>query len=43
MTEYVENLIVGSGFGGSVAAFRLAEADRKVCLQRTDIAGHRQS
>jgi len=32
MTEYVENLIVGSGFGGSVAAFRLAEADRKVCL-----------
>lgn len=26
MTDYVENLVVGSGFGGSVAAFRLAEA-----------------
>jgi cholesterol oxidase len=36
--EYVDNVVVGSGFGGSVAAFRLAEADSegkegmKVCL-----------
>ncbi|HEX5532428.1 MAG TPA: GMC family oxidoreductase [Actinomycetales bacterium] len=30
--EYVENVVVGSGFGGSVAAFRLAEAGREVCV-----------
>ncbi|MBE8517404.1 GMC family oxidoreductase [Amycolatopsis sp. H6(2020)] len=28
MDEYVENIVVGSGFGGSVAAYRLASAGR---------------
>jgi cholesterol oxidase len=31
-TEHVEAVVVGSGFGGSVAAYRLAEAGRSVVL-----------
>jgi len=30
--EYADAVVVGSGFGGSVSAFRLAEADRSVVL-----------
>jgi cholesterol oxidase len=30
--EHFEAVIVGSGFGGSVTAYRLAEAGRRVCL-----------
>lgn len=30
--EHVDAVVVGSGFGGSVAALRLAEADRRVVL-----------
>ncbi|MBB3084380.1 GMC oxidoreductase [Geodermatophilus sabuli] len=31
-TEFVENVVVGSGFGGSVATYRLAAAGRPVLL-----------
>lgn len=30
--EHFDAIVVGSGFGGSVAAYRLAEAGRSVCL-----------
>jgi cholesterol oxidase len=30
--EHFEAVVVGSGFGGSVTAFRLAEAGKRVCL-----------
>ena len=32
MTEYFDAVIIGSGFGGAVMAFRLAEAGMRVCL-----------
>jgi cholesterol oxidase len=32
MGEHFEVVVVGSGFGGSVMTYRLAEADRSVCL-----------
>jgi cholesterol oxidase len=32
MTEHFEAVIIGSGFGGSVITYRLAEAGLKVCL-----------
>src|ERR1051325_4879247 len=32
MTEHVDAVVVGSGFGGSVSAYRLAEAGRSVVL-----------
>ncbi len=32
MTEHFDAIIVGSGFGGSVTAYRLAEAGKNVCL-----------
>ena len=32
MSEHFDAVIVGSGFGGSVMACRLAEASQKVCL-----------
>src|SRR4051794_34271938 len=32
LVEYIENVVVGSGFGGSVAAYRLAAAGRPVCV-----------
>lgn len=32
MTEHFDAIVVGSGFGGSVTAYRLAEAGKKVCL-----------
>ena len=32
MTEHFDSIIVGSGFGGSVSALRLAEAGLRVCL-----------
>src|SRR3712207_4253786 len=32
MSEHFDAVVVGSGFGGSVAAARLAEADRSVCV-----------
>ena len=31
-TEHVETVVVGSGFGGSVTAYRLASSGRKVCV-----------
>jgi cholesterol oxidase len=31
-TEHFEAVVVGSGFGGSVTAFRLADAGKRVCL-----------
>jgi cholesterol oxidase len=31
-TDHFEAVIVGSGFGGSVTAYRLAEAGKRVCL-----------
>ena len=31
-TEHFDAVVVGSGFGGSVMAYRLAEAKRRVCL-----------
>lgn len=31
-TEHFETIVVGSGFGGSVTAYRLAEAGRSVCV-----------
>ncbi|MBX6768048.1 MAG: FAD-binding protein, partial [Actinomadura rubrobrunea] len=30
--EHVDTVVVGSGFGGSVAAYRMAEAGRSVVL-----------
>ena len=30
--DHFEAVIVGSGFGGSVTAYRLAEAGKRVCL-----------
>jgi cholesterol oxidase len=30
--EHFDAVVVGSGFGGSVTAFRLAEAGMRVCL-----------
>ena len=30
--EHFEAVVVGSGFGGSVTAFRLADAGKRVCL-----------
>ena len=32
MDEHFDAVIIGSGFGGSVSALRLAEAGRSVCL-----------
>ena len=32
MTEHFDAIVVGSGFGGSVGTFRLAEAGKRVCL-----------
>jgi cholesterol oxidase len=32
MTEHFDAVIIGSGFGGSVMAYRLADAGRRVCL-----------
>ncbi len=32
MTEHFDAIIVGSGFGGSVMAYRLAEAGKRVCV-----------
>ena len=32
MSEYVRNVVIGSGFGGAVTAYRLAEAGEQVCL-----------
>ncbi|MBM2821901.1 MAG: FAD-dependent oxidoreductase [Thermoleophilia bacterium] len=32
MTEHFDAVVVGSGFGGSVSAYRLAEAGKRVCL-----------
>ncbi len=32
MSEYFEAVVVGSGFGGSVMTYRLAEAGMRVCL-----------
>jgi cholesterol oxidase len=31
-SEHLEAVVVGSGFGGSVTAYRLAEAGKRVCL-----------
>ena len=30
--EHFDAVVVGSGFGGSVSAYRLAEAGQSVCL-----------
>ena len=30
--EHFDAIVIGSGFGGSVMAYRLAEAKMKVCL-----------
>ena len=30
--EHFDAVVVGSGFGGAVSAYRLAEAGRSVCL-----------
>ena len=32
MNEHFDAVVVGSGFGGAVTAYRLAEAGRRVCL-----------